>query len=100
MPSHGKFGLKYDRPTNRVLIHRRIGATDESFHQRQRETNEKRIANRILNELSSKVREETEARFWATMYLQYLMKRIHNTERIFIEFKDLPDIKRLSLGDE
>ncbi|CAG9953431.1 unnamed protein product [Clonostachys rosea f. rosea IK726] len=74
--------------------------SDESFRQRQSEAKEEKKANRRLNELNKTVREEIDTRLWATMYLQYLMKRIHTAAPVHIEFTDLPNIKNLSLSDE
>lgn len=103
MPSHGRFELWGNRPTNWEPIRLDDGSeSDESFRQRLSEAEEEKKAYRRLNELSKRVREKIDTRLWATMYLRYLMKRIHTVAPVHIEFRDtdLPNIKNLSLSDE
>lgn len=101
MPSHGKFGLWHNRPTNRELVRFDDDSeSDESFCQRRNKANAEKTANHRLNELNRKVREEIDTRLWATMYLQYVVKRVHNTAPVHIEFTNLPNIANLSLSDK
>ncbi|KAF7551837.1 hypothetical protein G7046_g7602 [Stylonectria norvegica] len=116
MPSKGKFGLWTDRwPFAIMPIH--IGVKNDGGSAQQREDAEKRkTIRRELNAKSEEVREEIETRLWASMYLQYLVKRINATERVRIdlsdrdriessdrvriESSDLPDIQSLRVSDE
>jgi hypothetical protein len=98
MPSQGRFGLRYDRPTNRHPVRfAESSESDESFTHRKHKAEAEKTVNRRLNKLSKEVREEIDTRLWATMYLQYLVKRIHTTAPARIEFTDLPNIGNLSL---
>lgn len=100
MPSHGKFGLWDNRPTNWGLVRfANDSESDENFRQRESKANEKKKANHRLNKLSMEVRAEIDTRLWAVMYVQYLVKRVHNTDPVHIEFTGLPNIARLSLSD-
>lgn len=101
MHLHGKFGLRYNRPTTRVPV-RIVDSTetDEDFAARQKEAGKEHVVNRRLNNISKRVREEIDTRLWAAMYLQYLTGRIYVTDLVRIRLSDLPDLQNLSLSDE
>lgn len=100
MPPYAKSGLCYNRPEG-VIAFRPTdsGETDTGFYQRQQECREKNKANRLLNAKSKEVVEEIYDRLWATMYLHYLVERVHRSDRVLIEFSDLPDLQSLSMSD-
>lgn len=100
MPPNAKFGLCRNRPEG-VIAFRFTdkGETDAGFIQRKQETREKNNANRLLNAKSKEVDEEIHDCLWATMYLHYLVERVHRSDRVLIEFSDLPDLQSLSIID-
>lgn len=101
MPSQGRFGLWYNRRPNwRPVRLAGSSESDESFSQRKHKAEVENTANRRLEKLSKEVREEIDTRLWATMYLQYLVKRIHITALARIEFTDLPNVGDLSLTEK
>ena len=72
--------------------------TDEVFDQKKKLYDQKNRDNAIVNAKSRAVVEKLNERRWALMYLQHLVERINQRDRVLINFSDLPSIKSLSLN--
>lgn len=100
MPSHGKYGLRFNRSTkSKPVGFADSSEPEEELAERQSESRIRNAANDSLNSKSKRVKEEIETRLWAAMYLQYLMERIPAAEPVSIRLTDLPDLSKLSLSE-
>lgn len=99
MPPNAKFGLHYDRPEKTAVRIAERSETDAEFYQRKQEAQKKNEAIRCLNAKSKEVDEAIHERLWATMYLEYLVERVHISDRALIEFSDLPGLPKFRLSD-
>ncbi|RDW58635.1 hypothetical protein BP6252_13111 [Coleophoma cylindrospora] len=101
MASYNQFGLCCNR-RERVVIIFRFGNSDETreaFNQRRQRCDQTNKDNALLNARSRDVIEELTERHWALMYLQHLATRVIQTNRLEIQFSDLPPIASLSVHD-
>ncbi|RDW56483.1 hypothetical protein BP5796_13124 [Coleophoma crateriformis] len=101
MASYNQFGLCCNRRERRVIIFRfgNGDETREAFNQRRQRCDQTNKDNALLNARSRDVIEELTKRHWALMYLQHLATRVIQTNRLEIQFSDLPPIVSLSVHD-
>ena len=100
MASHDQFHLYSNRPEGlRALRFADSIETDEAFYQRGQRYHQTNKDNALLNAKSKEVREELAERRWAQMYLLHLVNRVTQTDRVRIQFSDLPLIASLSIHD-